>query len=271
MNNKRHISLALLLAFAGMAVATVPSFAAGTNDSSDHFNNKMMVRGIHDMKPILFGQVSAVNGNTITVVGKQETGFGDKKKTNTTTISASTTFAVDVTNAKIIKNNATSTASGILVGDTVMVQGTITGTNVVATMVHDGIMRGRGDMKMWKDGTDANFPVQGNGQPVVAGTISAITGSTITLTTKSNTTFTIDATNAKVTQGQSVSTLAALAVGNAVVVQGTVNGSSIVASSIMAQAKITNTNDSNSSQDGNKGRGGFFGGIGQFFSRLFGF
>ncbi len=47
------------------------------------------------MKPVVIGQVSAINGNTLTVTGKQ--GFG--------TSSPSTTFTIDATDAKIMKNN----------------------------------------------------------------------------------------------------------------------------------------------------------------------
>ncbi len=50
-------------------------------------------------------------------------------------------YTVDATNAKIYKGSVTSTVavSDIAQGDTVMVQGTITGTNVAATVIRDGV------------------------------------------------------------------------------------------------------------------------------------
>jgi len=84
----------------------------------------------HMQRPAVMGIVSAISGNTLTVSGKQ--GFGSTATT--------TTYTVDATNAKITKNNTTGTIASIAVGDTVMVQGTISGTNVTATIIRDGKM-----------------------------------------------------------------------------------------------------------------------------------
>ena len=109
--------------------------------------------------------------------------------------------------------------------------------------------------------------VIGNGQPVVAGTISVINGNTLTVTTASNVTYTIDATNAKVLQGQNTVALSSVAVGNSVVIQGTVNGTSVTASTIIEQSAPVGT----SATIGRPVAHGFFAGIGQFFAHLFGF
>jgi hypothetical protein len=53
-------------------------------------------------------------------------------------------------------------------------------------------------------------------------------------------------------------------------VQGAVNGSSIVASSVIDQAVKITTNTNGLSTTKAPGRG-FFGGVGSFFSKLFGF
>ena len=89
------------------------------------------------MRNGVFGTVTAVDGTTITVDGRQ----------GTTT--ASTTYSVDASNAKVIEGPATSTASisDISVGDRVVVQGTVTGTSIAATTIIDGkfmIMGGPG-------------------------------------------------------------------------------------------------------------------------------
>lgn len=67
------------------------------------------------------GTVTAVSGNTITVTGKN-----------------GTTYTVDAGSAAITKN-MTVTAADIKVGDTLMAQGTLTGTSVAATVIHDGV------------------------------------------------------------------------------------------------------------------------------------
>ena len=77
----------------------------------------------------VFGLVQTVSGTTIIVDGHQ----------GTTT--ATTTYTVDASNAKIIKGSATSTASisDIVVGDHVVVLGTVNSDDsIVATTIIDG-------------------------------------------------------------------------------------------------------------------------------------
>lgn len=216
-----------------------------------------------NMKPAVFGTVSVVSGNTITVAGKQ--GFG--------TNAVSTTFTVDTTNAKITKNNIAGTISSIVVGDTVMAQGTLTGTNLVATTIRDGQMgkgmRGNNGNQTGK--TPLVSPITGNGQPIVAGTISSISGSTMTITNKSNVNYTVDTTNAKIVQDSNTILISNMVVGDTVIVQGTVNGNSVVASSVMDQTKPVNTNTTNSGTTTQPENKGFFGAIGSFFEKIFGF
>ena len=75
--------------------------------------------------------------------------------------------------------------------------------------------------------------------------------------------YTVDATNAKIAQGPNTIAIGAVAVGDMVVVQGTINGTSVVATSVIDQKIATTT-----TTQPNKG---FFGSIGSFFSHLFGF
>jgi len=161
-----------------------------------------------------------------------------------------------------------------------MAQGTITGTNVVATSIRDGAI-GDGKGQNIKDSNGSNkghseasttMQVIGNGQPVVAGTVSAVSGSTLTVTTSGGVVYTVDATNAKVLQNQETSTLSSVVVGNKVLVQGTTNGTSVVASTIVNQTSTASTNGSGENSDGSKSQSrGFFGGIASFFTHLFGF
>jgi hypothetical protein len=228
------------------------------------------------MRPGIFGTVSAINGNILTVVGR---GPGTNQ--------ASTTYTVDATNSTVVKNNATTTISAVLVGDTVSVRGTVSGTNVTATSIRDGLMM-RGSGYVGPDGNKdlggdkrtgtspwptQNPIIKGNGQPVVAGTVATVSGSTLTITTTSNVTYTIDATNATIAKGNATSTISnsSVAVGDYVVVQGVINGTSVTASSVIDQP----ANPANGKNGYGMGRGaaggGLFGSIGQFFKHLFGF
>ena len=207
----------------------------------------------NSMRPVVLGTVASINGNTITVTGKQ--GFG----TTTTT-----TYTVDATNAKITKNNTAGSISSIIVGDTIMVQGTVTGTNVVATTIRDGIAQGIN--KNGQENRNSPLVSAGNGLPIVAGTVTSVSGSTFVITNKSNVTYTVDATNAKITQGANSITVSNITTGDMVVVQGTVNGNSVIASSVNDQ-KITSTTGGTTET----AKKGFFSRIGSFFGSMFGF
>ncbi len=286
-NSKKYFSAATALTVAAGLFMAVPAFADTAVSTSADIGLPpigMPMHGGHgapggqrgegmpggmQMKPGVIGTVSGVNGNSITVTGR--TGFGPA--------SASTTYTVDATNAMVYKNNATSSVSAIVVGDKVAVQGTVTGTSVAATQIRDGVM-GHGGMGMMggqgkEDGTDGRgpgatttSPITGNGEPVVAGSVASINGSTLSITTKSNVTYTVDATNAKIVEGPSLVTLSSVKVGDTVLVQGMINGTSVTASSVIDQT--VNVSNEQNNKGGNAPHG-FFGGVASFFTHLFGF
>ncbi len=203
------------------------------------------------------GTVASISGTTLTVTSSQ--GFSST--------TATTTYTVDASNATVTKSGQASSVSAIAVGDTVMIQGTVSGASVTATTIKDGV---------------AQQAIQGNGEPVVAGSVTAISGNSITITNKSNVTYTIDATNAKfVVAGVASPTISNVAVGDNLVVQGTVNGTSVTASSVIDQKATVNPNTNNpgSNQQHQHGIIGgitsgishMFGGFGNFFKRMFGF
>ncbi len=274
--NKKYVSAALGVT-ASIAMI-VPAFAENTPTTNNGMRDgsRMMKRGGENegrgkslgndqmMRPVVAGTVTAISGNTITISGHQGMASSSAPQT---------TFTIDATNAKITKANTTGTITSIVVGDTITVSGTLTGTNVVATMIRDGVMLGRGgEMRnnAIRNDAQAMQQLQGNGQPVVAGTISAINGASITITNKSNVTYTVDANTAKILVSGATSSLSSVKVGDAVVVQGSVNGTTITASTIIDNGTpkaITNT----VGQGNNQIKRGFFGGIGGFFGKMFGF
>jgi hypothetical protein len=238
----------------------------------------------------IFGTVSSVNGDTVTVTAaaRPVRPMPEQASTSvgTPTVVAKTVYTVDATNAKIYKGSATTTVSvsAIAAGDTVTVQGTVSGANIAATVIRDGaggMMGGQPGMpgKGFGHGassTPSTTPIiQGNGEPVVGGSVAAISGTTLTVTNTSNVTYTINAASAAVVVKGTSSTISNVAVGDNVIVQGTVNGNSVTASSIIDQgAKVANASSTNGQPHVGGiggGIGGFFGAIGGFFQHLFGF
>jgi hypothetical protein len=209
-------------------------------DSADQSTGQSTTSTKHTKpaKPAAVGTVTAISGSTLTVTDKQ----------------SNTTYTVDASNATITKVTAPSattgtpttppakptettiSVSGIAVGDTVMVQGTVSGTSVTATKIVDGQMFGRrGGMHGPK--------------PAAQGTVTAVSGTTLTVTDKqSGTSYTVDASNATVkkivaavaatTTAQpakpTITTITAsdIAVGDTVMVQGTVSGTNVTATSV---------------------------------------
>lgn len=245
------------LALAAPAFAQTPSTQGAPQGGwgrGNMFMNRM---------PGIFGTVSAINGEVLSVESRS---FGK----NATT----TTYSVDASNATVFKNGATSTLASIAVSDKIMAQGTVSGTSVAATIIRDGMPAGMHMGMPWGGHASSSAPMrhatstlpQGNGEPVVGGKVTAISGSTLTITNASNVTYTVDATNATVNAKGQSSSLANVAVGDNLVVQGTVNGNAVVASSIIDQGAPVSAGTSVKA-----GIGGFFGGLGNFFHRLFGF
>ena len=169
--------------------------------------------------PGVFGTVTAISGDTITLSSK---GFGQN--------ATATSGTVDATNATVTKSGAASSVSAIAVGDTLMVQGTVSGDSVTATKISDGLGMGPGPARA----------------PGVFGTVSAVNGTTLTVTSKTMmkgpsssgsssgtaTTYTVDASNATVVKDGATSTVSTIAVGDTVSVQGTISGDSVTATMI---------------------------------------
>jgi hypothetical protein len=259
MKNKTKVFLgsSLILVSALCAVGTASAQSVSPTPAKGWGGGGKGMGMMMHRAPGVFGTVSVVNGNTITVTSK---GFGRNASTT-----PATTYTVDATNATITKAGVASSITSIGVGDMVDVLGTVSGTEVTATAIHDGIMPGRG-MQPKTPGQGGGGPViQGNGQPVIGGSITAVSGSTLTVTNKSNVTYTVDATNATVTKGHATSTVSSIVVGDNVIVQGAVNGNAVTASSVIDQANPP------SSSTTSGGVRGLFGNIGGFFKHMFGF
>lgn len=247
-------------------VMFTPAYAQNTTNSTVGGKGFGMTRGGFRGSGV-FGTVSAVNGSTLTVVSKMRQ-KGAPNNTTTTT-PTTVTYTVLATNATITKNGASGNISSILVGDTVMVQGTVSGTSVTAKTIRDGMPQ-----NSIGKGNQIGTLTEGNGQPVIGGNVTVISGNILTVVNKSNVTYTVDATSAKIEKDGATSAVGNIVVGDRVVVQGAVNGNSITATTIIdepasAQAPTGTTTGTNPSNQGQ--HRGFFGAIGDFFGKIFGF
>ncbi|MDB5187926.1 MAG: hypothetical protein JWO50_446 [Candidatus Kaiserbacteria bacterium] len=264
--NVKTMSVATMatLLMSGAALSTV--FADTNTQPAPQRGPGMERMNGNPMKPMLMGVITAVNGTSLTVTGKS--GFQN----------ATSTFTVDASNAKVVKKGATTTVSALTSGEKVMIEGTVTGTSVVATMIRTdvgpGMMMGHGDMMgKHNEASSTMAMIQGDGHPVIAGSIASITGNSMTLSTKTNLSYTVDLSSAKVLKMGAPSTITNLAVGDFVVVQGTVQGSAVVATTVMDQGvpKAASTTGSTNPKGPNGENHGFLGNIGNFFKHMFGF
>ena len=215
------------------------------------------------MKPAVLGSVTSINGTTLTLTGRVTPGNN-----------ASTTYNVDASHAKVFKDRATTTISSITTGDMIFVEGNVSGSNVTATVIRDGVKGvGFGPGKREGDHPNASSTpaFTGNGQPLVAGKISAVNGNTLTVTTGNGVAYTVDASNAKIVKGKDITTLSSVAVNDGVLVQGAVNGSSIVASTVIEEPKRPTQQNTNPTDPKPAEEHGLIGNLGGFFMHLFGF
>lgn len=124
----------------------------------------------------------------------------------------------------------------------------------------------KGDDK--KDDKD-DWKKDENRMPGIMGTVSAINGTTLTVTSKEGTVYTVTTTDAKFQFGKgSTATLADIKIGDTVLVQGTVTGTNVAAKTVLdtriAMEKF------NEKKEGNNGNHyGFFARFGNFFKNIF--
>lgn len=189
--------LGALMLVGGGIVGYVGMVSAQTADTNTQTEGRMF----DDSTPRVGGEVTAVDGTTITV--------NDMRKGGTYTIQSS--------GATFEKDGASASLSSITVGSHVMAEGTLSGTTLTATKVMSG--KGPGGHGHGRD-------------PGVMGEVTAVDGSTITVTGKNGTSYTVNAGSAEVKK-MVAGALSDIAVGDTIGVQGTVSGTSVTATTIM--------------------------------------
>jgi hypothetical protein len=198
------------LMIVGGAVAGYTGLAAAqdsTNSGTAQTGIMGMLRG-GDRAPHVGGTISAINGTVITVTGNER---------------HPGTFTVETSGARFTKAGASASLASFAVGDYVRAEGIVNGTNVSATTVTDAPAMGKGGHGMGGR--------HGKG-PGVMGTVSAVNGSTITVTGMDGQSYTVDAASAKV-QRMVEGSLSDIAVGDRIGAHGTVSGTTVTATNIM--------------------------------------
>lgn len=167
------------------------------------------------------GTITAINGDSVTILAKN-----------------GTSYSVAIGGAKIWSGkNQTSSTSSLAVGKTVIVDGTITNTAVVARNVYLVTLP---------------TPSVSAG---ISGTVTAISGTTITMLAANGSTYSVNTTNAEIKSAKNKDIdHNTIAVGDSITVRGTVTGTTIEATSVV-DIKIGH---------------GIFSNIGKFFKRIFG-
>ncbi len=168
--------------------------------------------GFGGLRGATLGTITAVDGTTLTI----ETQAGTSTKVTTTS-------------ATVVTVSSTGTLRDIATGDHLLVMGTASGTTVTAAQVVDRGASTASSASPLPGGPVGGGPVgggqgvgpggNGGGAPVL-GTVSKISGTTITLTSASGTTSTIDASSATVVI-ERIGSVSALKTGESVVVTGT--------------------------------------------------
>lgn len=204
------LPLAILVASIGVGFAGASSAQTTTSNQSGAPMHRLWGNA-DGQRPDVFGKVTSVSGTTLTV---ESTNPKD---------SSTTTYTVDASNAKVMKGSdgappTNATVADIAVGDMVAVRGEVSGTNVTASAIMDG-MPPHGPFG------------HGRGHGVV-GEVTSVNGSTVTITGKDGTTYTIDGSGAIVGKISSI-TIGDIQVGDTVAVQGEADGTSITAKHIM--------------------------------------
>jgi hypothetical protein len=268
--NKKYTSALAFTALVASALFAVPTFAAEKqqlNVTARLANPTLTLDGLDPVrkdKPMpergMIGTVTSVNGTTFTMTVKERSKKDEAE--------ISTTYTVDASKATFVKRGTGASISTIVVGDMVMVMGPVTGTTIAAIRIMDEFPKA-GEKKEMETRKDPVFV--GDGQPVVAGTVTAVSENTITITNKSNVTFTIDASTAKVDKAGVASTVANVAVGDMIIAQGTVNGSAVTASTIVDQGQMPTPKAAALREAMPEKPRGIFNRIGNFFGKMLGF
>jgi hypothetical protein len=188
----------------------------GTNEAAKTISDRSM-----NGRNIFSGKVTAVSGSLITI-----NSMAGKTK-NTYTVDASAA----VLSKGMGKGTPTTIAlTDIAVGDQIFAIGTLSGTNVAATSVRDISASAAHNSKQ-----TAKSPMA-KPSNLFSGTVTGVSGSTITMTGLNKTVYTVNAATAVFTKGMGKTattiTLADIKVGDRILATGTLSGTAVNATTV---------------------------------------
>jgi len=200
MNNtwKKTVGIGIMT----LGIILVPSVIAANNMSGETNRIQQPYTGFMiGQRGGMVGTITAMNGNTITMKSMK-----------------GTTYTVDATNAQVLVDGKLSSLSSLAPNDQIHVHGTraATATTIIAQMIM------KGDI--------ASIP-----RVQTATQIQSIHGNTLTFTDAQGTTYTVDATNAKITVDGKDSTLSNLAKNDIVLIQGIRTGNNTITAHMIAK------------------------------------
>jgi hypothetical protein len=142
------VFVGLIGVFMFVMLATSHTFAANTAPTRPNGTGREIGQ---NKNPGVMGTVSSISGTNITLISRQNpqnTNNNNSETTYTIDASAATIKKIATPNAKDAQKptKATTTISDIKNGDTLMVQGTVSGTSVVAKEITVGIFGKEGKM-----------------------------------------------------------------------------------------------------------------------------
>jgi len=246
MKNINRISAGFAaIAFLVVASAAYAQTVTTIGGAAGHSNHKAIER------PIV-GVVTLVNNGSISMT------------VQASSTAAITTYTVSTNGAKIIKSGATTTVSSIQINDKIAVIGTVSGTDIAAKTIIDGILPHTTGpptgIKGGRFGSTTGRSFASSTQPFVRpaafGTVSAINGSSsFSLAEKTKTgttTLSIDTNQSTVfREGTTTASFSTIAVGNLVAVSGTTTSTNeILASKVTIMQKTTFGKGSNGHKKG---------------------
>ncbi|MDR3558341.1 MAG: DUF5666 domain-containing protein [Candidatus Pacebacteria bacterium] len=217
---KRNINkISAGIAIAGFFVIATVAYAqtaATAKTFMEHGSRTPSVRPIT-------GTVSATNGSTSLTMTVQAS-----------STAAVTTYTVNTSNARVMKDGTTTPVTSIQINDKIAVVGTVSGMNITAKVIFDGVIPhttgppagNRGGHAGSTTGRSFASSTRPFVKPAAFGSVSSITsGSSFTLAQRSmtgTTTLTID-TDSSTTfrEGTTTAGFSNLAIGNLVAVTGT--------------------------------------------------
>ncbi len=166
-----------------------------------------MHKGMFVHMPGVFGEVTEIDRNIITITNKK----GES-------------FSVDASIAKIMRDNNTNiTLADVKIGDPLMVMGAVSGTTVSASTIFDGPAR--------------FLSVKNRELRAVSGRVTSVSGTNVTVTGKNGTNYIVDVSNAEIVKvsgkTRAATSVLDLAVGDTVMVRGAVTDTTVVAKKVV--------------------------------------